>query len=197
MRIGALVTAATFFAIAPMAGFSDVRIADPSAFTPGTDVSETYADVTLSTAVGSMVINGTDVSSPLTLISDATTPVYTTGSYFYNAFTGSIWSAGQCCGGTQVLRADFHRPVFEVAVTFIPDDTDTGILQIYDKQNRLLGEAIFRGSTPFTLTLETPNRPIAYALATFGDTGRLGSIAFLVPPRGSNAVAALDAEQEE
>lgn len=168
--------------LAPTLALADIEIADPSAFTQGTDVSNAYEGVTLSNAVGSMEIFDTTVTVPLTLISDLTTPVYTTGTVFAH-LGGDIWSAGQCCGGTQVLRADFNGPVFEVSVLFLPDDTDTGVFQIYDKQGRLLGEEIFRSSAPFTLSLETPNRPIGYALATFGDTGRLGALAFRTPPR--------------
>jgi len=161
-----------------------IEIVDPSAFPAGTDVSSSYDGVTLSTAVGSMVINGTVVSVPLVLTSDFTTPVYTTGTAF-NHSSGDIWSAGQCGGcGDEVLRADFDKPTFAVSVLFLPNDTDTGIVQIYDKQGRLLGEEIVRDSQPFTISLETPNRPIAYALATFGDTGRLGTLAFQTPPRG-------------
>ena len=183
-------------AVAAVAGFlmtslalADSQIVDPSVFAPGTDVSELYEDVVLSTAQGAMVIFGTDVVEPLHLISDLTTPVFTTGTAFAHS-SGDIWSAGQCCGGDQVLRADFERPTFAVAVLFMPDDTDTGVLQIYDKQDRLLDEAVFRSGAAFTISLETPNRPIAYALATFGDTGRIGTLTFDIPPRRRGPPAA-------
>ena len=161
---------------------ADGVIADASAFTAGTDVSEAYPGVILSTAEASMIVNDLDVTDPLHLISENTTAVYTTGTYFSHA-SGDIWSAGQCCGGDLALRADFTRPTFNVSVLFVNTDTDTAVLQIYDKHGNLLGEVLDRKSEPFTLSLTTPNKPIGFALATFGDTGRIASMAYTQPPR--------------
>lgn len=161
---------------------ADGVIADASAFPDGTNVSNSYPGVVLATAQGAMIINGLDVTEPLHLISDLTTPVYTTGTYFSHA-AGSLWSAGQCCGGDQVLRADFTRPTFNVSVLFVPDDTDSAVLQIYDKHDNLMGEVLDRQSEPFTLSLTTPNKPIGYALATFGDTGLIATVSYTQPPR--------------
>jgi len=162
--------------------YADGVIADASAFSAGTDVSNSYPGVVLSTAEASMIVNDLDVTEPLHLISENTTAVYTTGTHFSHA-SGDIWSAGQCCGGDVALRADFTRPTFEVSVLFVNTDTDTAVLQIYDKQGNLLDELLDRKSEPFTLSLTTPDKPIGFALATFGDTGKIASIAYTQPPR--------------
>lgn len=161
---------------------ADGVIADASAFTAGTDVSGVYPGVVLSTAEASMIVNDLDVTEPLHLTSELTTAVYTTGAYFNHA-SWDLWSAGQCCGADLALRMDFTRPTFNVAVLFVPDDTDTAVLQIYDKHGVLMSEVLDRQNTPFTLSLTTTNRPIGFALATFGDTGRIASLAYTQPPR--------------
>lgn len=181
MRVIALASA-IFMSVFCTTAVADTVIVDPSSFPDGAEISHPNESVTLSTAQGAMVIEFLEVIEPLELTSELTTPVYAVGNVFAHA-AGDIWSAGQCCGGDQVLRADFHRPTFSVAVHFLPTDTDTGVVQIYDKQGRLLDEALARDNVPFTISVDTPNRPIAYALATFGDTGRLGTLAYDVPPR--------------
>lgn len=161
--------------------YAETVIVDPSTVADGTDISTAFPNVVLATAVGSIVINDLDVTQPLTLTSDLTTPVFAVGGVFSHS-SGSTWSAGQCCGGDEVLRADFDRPTFAVSVLFVPDDTDTGVLQIYDQQDRLLAEELVRDNQPFTISLETPRGPIAYALATFGDTGKLATLSYDIPP---------------
>ncbi len=161
---------------------AETIIVDPSAFADGADIGNAVDHVTLSTAQGSMVIEFLDVIEPLELTSDLTTPVFAVGGVFAHS-AGDIWSAGQCCGGDQVLRADFERPTFSVAVHFLPNDTDTGVLQIYDGRGRLLAEQLARDNVPFTISVNTPNKPIAYALATYGDTGRISTLSFDMPPR--------------
>jgi len=150
-------------------------VADPSAFPGGTDVSNAYPGVTLSTAEGSVGVIDTTVSSPLQLISNSTGPVFTTGSAFSHT-SGDIWSAG-CCGD-EVLRADFVDGASFVSMQFLPTDTDTGFLQAYDADGVLLSDQLARSGAPFTLAFTATGTPIAYILATFGDTGRLGTLTF-------------------
>ena len=157
---------------------ADPIIIDPSIFNAGIKIGGIFSDVIFSTAQGSMEIVGTTVTIPLHLTSGAMGPVFSDGMFFSHE-GGSVWSAGQCCGGDQVLRMDFLDPVSFVSMLFSPDDTDTGILQIFAYDGTLLGEEIFRSSDPFSLALEGPG--IAFALATFGDTGQLGVLTFSVP----------------
>jgi hypothetical protein len=164
---------------------AETVIIDPSAFAAGSDVSTAYKGVTLSTAQGTSQVIFLEVIEPLHLISDLTTPVYTTGTRFSHA-AGDIWSANsQCCGSQElVLRVDFKGAVTSVAVLFDADDTDTAVLQVYDRRDQLLAETYQRFSGPNTMSLEAPPKTkIAYALATFADTGRIGAIAYSKPGR--------------
>lgn len=159
-------------------------IIDPSAFTAGSDVSNAYPGVTLATGQGTMQVYDTTVYQSLHLTSDLTMPVYTTGTRFAHA-AGDIWTANNyngCCGGDQVLRIDFGKSITSVAVQFYPDDTDTAVLQIYDRKGKLLAETYVRDSNAITLSLDAPPRSkIAYALATYADTGRIGAISISAP----------------
>jgi hypothetical protein len=166
---------------------ADPVLIDPSFYSSGTDISNLFDGVTLSTAQGSMEIFDTKVTDPLHLISDIIEPVLSDGTYFAHG-GGSIWSAGQCCGRDDVLRIDFDGLATMVSVMFVPDDTDTGILQIYDSSDILLDEAIFRSSSNFDLTLSGDD--IAYALATFGDTGQIRIISYEAAIADSDFVAA-------
>ena len=152
---------------------------DPASYADNTDLTGLFDTVELSTAQGFVDVIGTDVLVPLQLTSDTTEAVFAKNGLFANSTdTGLIWSA---TGGSfdDVLRADFLVPVISVSMLFLPNDIDTGFLQIYDRHDNLIDETIFRGSDPFTLTLSDPS--IAYALATYGDTGRLGALSYAVP----------------
>lgn len=70
------------------------------------------------------------------------------------------------------MRIDFTSPVSFVSMQFLPDDTDSGVLQVYSADNVFLGEQVGRDSNPFTLSLSSSSTPFAYILATFADTGR-------------------------
>lgn len=163
---------------------ADTAIIDPSAYAPGTDVSAAYAGATLSTAQGIMQVYDTTVYESLHLTSDAANPVYSTGSRFAHA-VGDLWNANDyagCCGGDQVLKVEFRKAATSVAVQFYPDDTDTAVLQIYDRKSELLAETYVRQSGPHTVSLDAPRgKRIAYALATYADPGRIGPISFTVP----------------
>ncbi len=121
------------------------------------------------------------------LISDLTTPVYVnaTGNRFAHA-AGDVWSANSlCCGNqTNVLKVSFATPATSVAVLFEAGD-DTAMLQIYDRRGVLLAETYQRLTGTHTVSLDAPPRKkIAFALATYGDTGRIGTVTYTVPTKG-------------
>ena len=63
---------------------------------------------------------------------------------------------------------------------FLPDDTDTGVLQVYSAEGTLLGEQVGRDSIPFTLSFNSSSTPFAYILATYADTGNMGLLGYEV-----------------
>lgn len=78
------------------------------------------------------------------------------------------------------MRVDFASPVSFVSVGFLPNDTDTGVLQVYGPGGVLVGEQIGRDSTPFTLSFSSSGAPYSYILATFADTGKMGLVVYEV-----------------
>jgi hypothetical protein len=76
------------------------------------------------------------------------------------------------------LRADFAQPVDFVSVAFAPDDTDSGVLQAYASNGDLLAETVNRSNSAYVLSYSGLSSPIAFVIATYGDTGRLGTISF-------------------
>lgn len=153
-------------------------ILDPAAFPAGTDVSNLYSGVILSTAQGTSNMLGTTVIDPLHLTSTAMGSVFTNGQFFLTSSGSTIWSASQFLGNNTIFRVDFGMAVGSVELLFSPDDTDTGVLQAYDASGALLDEQIFRSSSAsdFTLRVQNGGSPIAYILATYGDTGRIGRL---------------------
>ena len=91
---------------------------------------------------------------------------------------GIIWSAGPCCNVHTVLRADFSATATTVSVFFLPDDNDGGVLQAYDAQDNLIDDRLVIANSPFTISISSQSTPIAYVLATYGDTGIIGSLSF-------------------
>lgn len=160
---------------------AELVTASPSAFGSGTIVSAAYEGVTLSHAQGALDTDGPVITVPLHLISSFSGPIYAEGTRFAHS-GGAIWSAGPCCNDFTVLRADFSRLTSYVSMLFLPNDNDSGILQAYDAQHNLISEKVLISTAPFTLEIETPTAMIAYALATFGDTGELGYLTFDVAP---------------
>jgi hypothetical protein len=78
----------------------------------------------------------------------------------------------------EVLRLDFDRPAHSVSVEFFPDGTDTGVFQAYDAEGNVLSESVKRSGTPFSLSYNDSEARIAYVLATFADSGNLGTVNF-------------------
>jgi hypothetical protein len=132
------------------------EVIDPSIFNAGTDVSNAYPNVTLSTAQVSAEINDLDVVTPLRLTSNVTGPVFTNGSVFLTDAGSSSWSA---------LRVDIQTARTSISATIVPNDTDTAVMQIYNSQGALIAETIARSSNEFVLSLAAPaNTTIAFAL---------------------------------
>lgn len=157
MRMAALMLAAGLSGAAHAA----VSYVNPGASSP---------DLTFSTVPVSGEYSGTTVISQMTQTGPALGPV-TGGSGFSLMFNG----------GT-AMRVDFSSPLSFVSVDFVPDDTDTGVLQAYSAEGLLLGEQVGRDSRPFTFTLSlsSSSTPFAYILATYGDSGNIGRVGYEV-----------------
>ena len=154
---------------------------NPSDFAPGTNISNAIPGVVLSRAEGSLDTAGPVITVPLHLISSLSEPVFAEGSRFAHS-GGIIWSAGPCCNIHTVLRADFLATASRVSVLFLPDDNDGGVLQAYDAHDNLIDDRLVIANSPFTISISSPSIPIAYVLATYGDTGIIGSLSFEPAP---------------
>jgi hypothetical protein len=168
-------------------GFAETVIVDPSVFPAGTDVTTAYKNVRLETAQGTSQVYYLEVWESLHLTSDLTTPVYVsaTGNRFAHA-AGDIWSANSLCCDNQmdVLKISFRKSVVSVAVLFLPIGSDTFMLQIYGINGELLAESYQRSADPTTISLDAPPKTkIGFALATFADTGRLGTVTYTTPAK--------------
>lgn len=152
-------------AIVLMAGLSGtaqgaVTYVDPGASSP---------DLTFSTVPVSGEYSGTTVISQMIQTGPSAGPVVGGGGF------------SLMFGGT-AMRVDFSSPLSFVSVDFIPNDTDTGVLQAYSAEGLLLGEQVGRYSTPltFTLSLSSSSTPFAYILATYADSGNIGRVGYEV-----------------
>jgi hypothetical protein len=154
-------------------------IISPSAFGSGTNISNAYPRVTLSEAAASLDTAGPIITVPLHLISNASGPVFSNGALFAHG-GGVIWSSGPCCGIHNALRVDFADLVDLVAVQFFPDDNDGGVLQAYDSSGSLLAEQTRIANSPFTLEVSSAGLPISFILASYGDTGSIGTMSYEV-----------------
>ena len=154
---------------------------EPGEFANGANISTLIPGVTLSEAAASLDTAGPVITVPLHLVSDFSGPVFASGSVFANS-GGPIWSAGPCCTIHNALRADFADKVIRVAVEFLPDDNDGGVLQAYSASGALLDDKLLIANHPFTLEIFSASTPIAYLLASFGDTGLIGAITFETSP---------------
>ena len=179
-----LVVLAAMLSFPTVALAANVTIIDPSVYSAGTDISNAFPSVRLRTAQGTSQVFGVDVTEPLHLISDVVAPIYVsvTDDRFAHA-AGDVWSANSLCCGDQknVLKITFAgRIVSSVAVLFEADDTDTVVLQLYDSNDVLLRETYRRFSGPRSVSLTAPSgKRVAYALATFADTGRIATVSYV------------------
>lgn len=166
---------------------AETVIIDPSVFPAGTDVTAAFKNVRLETAQATSQVYYLEVWEPLHLVSDLTTPVYVsaTGNRFAHA-AGDVWSANSLCCDNQMdaLKVSFRKPVTSVAVLFFPIGEDTFMLQSYGTNGELLAESYQRSADPTTISLDAPPRTkIGFALATFADTGRLGTVTYTTPAK--------------
>lgn len=81
---------------------------------------------------------------------------------------------------TTAMRVDFFQPMSFASVSYIPNDTDTGIFQAYDASGLLLDEEISRNSSPFALSFTASDSLISYVLATYSDSGGIGEVGYEV-----------------
>jgi hypothetical protein len=132
---------------------------DPSTFTSGTDVSNAFAGVTLSTM--SLVSDGTDPITGIPLWTPSYSAVYAQGSLFaQNISTGpnagmqtGLWgtifqpSSGDCfqvCSGASMflsgtnLLATFDSPVSLASVLQIDNDANGDFMQAFNSADQLV-----------------------------------------------------------
>lgn len=148
---------------------------DPASFANGTNLSTLIPGVTLSEATASLDTAGPVITVPLHVISNFSGPIFAGGSNFVHS-DGAIWSAGPCCAIHNALRADFADSVSRVSVEFHPDDNDAGVLQAYSAEGALLDDQFLIANHPFTLEIISTGTPIAFLLASYGDSGLIGAI---------------------
>jgi hypothetical protein len=146
---------------------------DPADFTPGSNVSNAFAGVELSNVEATADVVGVVIISPLREVPSTPTPIYAFDDSFSNDSTRPrTWFSGIA------LRIDFDFSPKQVSVLFLPDDTDTGLLSIFGPSGEALADLVAMSSAPFTLTFSESGTPIAYALASYGDTGNIGRIQY-------------------
>ena len=76
------------------------------------------------------------------------------------------------------MMATFSIPLDSVAMTFHPDDTDTGVLGVFDTQGNLLFHQYLRANNSFTLSYNIQGTPVGYILAGSSDPAYLGALSF-------------------
>ena len=154
---------------------------DPSGFGNGTDIGNVFANITLSRAQGSLSTSGPTITVPLHLTSNLAGAIFASNGFFAHS-GGEIWSAGDCCSGDTVLRVDFAQAASFVSVSYLPNDNDSPVFQAYDAVNNLLADLHVISNTPVSLSHTSSGVPIAYVLATYGDTGRIQSMSYELAP---------------
>ena len=150
---------------------------DPTDFAPGTDVSTLFDDVVLSTV--DATANAVDITifDPLRQVSPSTSPIYAASDAFSRLTFRASWSAG-CCSLFKALRIDFLDLATDVTVQYLPDDEDTGLLAVFGPSGEILADLVGRSTSPYNLSYTSTGVPIAYALASFADTGYIGRIQY-------------------
>ena len=180
MKALANVAAAILIGFATSSALALVSL-DPADFPAGSDVSAAFADVRLSGVSATANVVGVNVFSPLREVASIPTSIYAFGSTFSNDSTGPrTWFAGS---EGIALRIDFDANAEQISVLFIPNDIDTGLLSVFGPADEVLGDLVAMLSVPFTLTFAASGTPIAYALASYGDTGYIGRIQYEPTPQ--------------
>ena len=135
-----------------------VTTLNPSAFASGTDVSNSFAGVTL--AAMTLVQEGNDPVTGIPLWTPSYAPVYAVGNLFTSSSTASVslgtansWGpilqpfAGNCfsvCSGGQTflsgteLLATFNNPISFASVLQIDNDANGDFMQAFNSANQLV-----------------------------------------------------------
>jgi hypothetical protein len=121
-----------FLAFAGIAHATVINV-EPDSFADGTDISNAYAGITLSTVSAS----GSWATSSAVFARTATQTTASTGSMVFGndgaGVLNELWREHT------LLRADFASAASSVSIDFIADDAaDTGILEVYSSLNVLL-----------------------------------------------------------
>jgi len=158
---------------------------NPSNYAAGTDLGNPYPKVTFTTAQG--YVDFVDFDPTPTLVETIHLTGPDLGSIFaqgpYMAGVNHVnWASDPLFSGYEVFKATFSLPVDFVSMTYFPDDTDTGVLGVFDRHGNLLSHQYLRSNETFALSYTADNKPIGYILASFDDPGYLGALSFNVKP---------------
>lgn len=183
---------------APVAKAGVISI-DPDAFAAGTDISNAFAGVTLST-----LTSGTFPGSPTSsaVFANASGLASTGGNVFGNNGTfggGEVWGDVNSSTVFARLRVDFALAANFVSVDIIPDNGfDPGALLAFNSSNVLVGSAVTTGTSGSgvaeTASVSSGAFDIAYVLiggdpAQTGHTVRLDNLQYRpVPEPASLAI---------
>ncbi len=169
---------------------------DPADYADGTDVSAVFDGVQLGRVEATSNVVGTTVYSPLRQIaaSNSVGQVYASSGRFSRLpNTATLWSSGTCCSLSDALRIDFIGLATGIAVSYLPDDGDTGLLAVFGPSGEVLADLVDQAASPFILSYTSSDVPIAYALVSFADTGHIGAIRYeaAIPAPSSFALIGL------
>ena len=126
--------------------------ASAGAAAAGTDVSELFSDVRLSTARVVAEIDGEQVVVPLRLEAAAAQPVLTNGQAFTSNLGASGWAADRRFGNS-ALRVDFAAFATALAAEIDADSLQSVVLQLYDAQDQVLAETVVERDGRFPVRL--------------------------------------------
>lgn len=160
---------------------------EPDAFAPGTDLTNAFAGVTLTSSSSGPVF------AFIAPAGRATTGRLVFGNRAFSGFEDE-WGAG-----APTFRADFAAPVLSVSIDVIGNDSfDLGSLRAFDASNNLLDTALTGAlvTNQFQrLTVSSGSQNIAYVIAS-GDLGgtesiSLDNMSYVVPAPGTLVLAGL------
>ncbi|MEM7501252.1 MAG: arylsulfatase [Pseudomonadota bacterium] len=126
--------------------------ASAGAATAGTDVSDLFSDVRLSTARVVAEIDGERVVVPLRLEAAAGQPVLTNGQFFTSNLGASSWAADRRFGNS-ALRVDFAAFATALAAEIDAGSRQSVMLQLYDAQDQVLAETVVERDGRFSVRL--------------------------------------------
>jgi len=154
---------------------------DPATYASGTNIGSPFPGVTLTVARG--YVDFVDFDPTPTLVDTIRLTGGDLGTIYAqgpNMATAAFpnWASDPLFGRYEVFKAAFGVPVDFVSMTFLPDDTDTGVLGVFDSAGNLLSHQYRRTNVPHTLSFGSGGVPIAYILAASDDPGYLGALAF-------------------